>query len=327
MKRSDADRMVVARGREVLAIEREALEMVEQRLDTSFARAIALLLKCRGKVVLTGVGKSGIVAQKIVATLNSTGTPAFYLHPSDALHGDLGMVQPGDVIVILSKSGDTPELAQLLPALRKLDVGIIAITGGIGSQLARVATVTLDCTIGREACPFDLAPTASTTAMLALGDALAVVLYERKGFTRDDFAATHPGGLLGRRLLLRLEDIMKRGPEIPEVAPEDGFEKVLLEMSRKRLGATLVTRRRKILGIITDGDLRRLLERRVDLYTMNAGEMMTPDPMTAPSTMLGTTALATLEENKRTQLPVVDARGSLLGIVHLHDLIEAGLKQ
>jgi arabinose-5-phosphate isomerase len=317
---------MLERGREIIAIEREALDRVAALLDASFGRAVELLYRCRGRVLLTGVGKSGIIAQKITATLNSTGTPAYYMHPNDALHGDLGMAQPSDVVIILSKSGDSPELAQLLPALRKLGVKLIAITGSPGSALARAADLVLDCSVEREACNFDLAPTASTTAMLALGDALAVVLYERKGFTRENFAETHPGGAIGRRLLLKLEDIMKSSDAIPEVPPRAPFEEVVMEISRKRMGAVMVTERRRLLGIITDGDLRRLLERRVDIYAMSAREMMTPDPMTAPPGMLGSAALALLEEHKRTQLPVVDARGRLLGVVHLHDLIEAGLK-
>jgi arabinose-5-phosphate isomerase len=323
---SVASKNLVERGREVLAIERDAIEGVAARLDEKFERAVELLRRTKGKVILTGVGKSGIIAQKITATLNSTGTPAFYMHPNDALHGDLGMAQPGDLILILSKSGDTPELAQLLPALRKLGVKIIALTGNISSLLARAAHVLLDCSVDREACPYDLAPTASTTAMLALGDALAVVLYERKGFTRENFAATHPGGTIGRRLLLKLEDLMKQGDAIPAVAATAPFQEVLVEIGRKRLGAALVTKGRRLLGIITDGDLRRLLEKRADIYAMSAVEMMTAGPMIAPPEMLGSAALVMLEDHKRTHLPIVDARGRLMGIVHIHDLIEAGLK-
>ena len=318
---------VVRRGREVVAIERDGLERLEHLLDENFAKAVDLMERSVGKIVLSGVGKSGIVAQKITATLNSTGTPALYLHPIDALHGDLGVVQSEDVVVIFSKSGNTAELAQLFPALRSLGVRIIAITGNPDGPLSKVASVTLDCSVEREACPFDLAPTASTTAMLALGDALAVVLYERKGFTAEDFAATHPGGNIGRRLLLRLEDMMKAGEEIPVVSPDEDFNGVIVEMSRKRLGATLVAGADGMLqGIITDGDLRRLLERRSDIYQLTARGMMTPNPMTVSAEMLGSAGLALLEENKRTQLPVVDADGRILGIVHIHDLIEAGLK-
>lgn len=318
---------VIKRGREVVATERDGLERLERLLDENFAKAVDLMERSLGKVVLSGVGKSGIVAQKITATLNSTGTPALYLHPIDALHGDLGVVQSEDVVIILSKSGNTAELSQLFPALRALGVRIIAITGNPDGPLSKVASVTLDCSVEREACPFDLAPTASTTAMLALGDALAVVLYERKGFTAEDFAATHPGGNIGRRLLLRLEDMMKAGEDIPVVAPEEDFNGVIVEMSRKRLGATLVAGPDgKLLGIITDGDLRRLLGRRSDIYQLTAEGMMTPNPMTVPADMLGSAGLALLEENKRTQLPVVDGEGRILGIVHIHDLIEAGLK-
>jgi arabinose-5-phosphate isomerase len=325
---TSAESELIERGRQVLAIERAAVQGIEERLDRTFARAVGLLYRCRGKVILTGVGKSGIIAQKITATLNSTGTPAFYLHPADALHGDVGMVRAEDAVIILSKSGDTSELAQLLPSLAKIGPKIVAITGNQRSALARAADVVLDCTVEREACSFDIAPTASTTAMLALGDALAVVLYERKGFTRDDFATTHPGGLIGRRLLLKLSDIMKCDDAVPIVRRDDGFNEVVLEMSRKRLGATLVADgRKKLLGIITDGDLRRLLERRADLYAMKAADLMTADPMSVSADMLGTSALVMLEETKRTHLPVVDARGRVLGIVHLHDLIEAGLGQ
>jgi arabinose-5-phosphate isomerase len=323
---AESESQLIERGRRVLAIEREALERIESRLDANFARALRLLERCRGKLILTGVGKSGHIAQKITATLNSTGAPAFYLHPNEALHGDLGMVQRGDVVLILSKSGDTSELSLLLPILRRLGVKIIALTGNTTSNLASHADVVLDCSVEREACPFDLAPTASTTAMLAMGDALAVALYERRGFTREDFAVTHPGGSIGRRLLVKLEDIMKTDDAMPVVARSSRFEEVVVEISRKRLGAALVVEKKKLIGIITDGDLRRLLERRVDIYAMKADEMMTTDPMTAPPDMLGATALAILEEKKRTQLPIVDGRSRLLGVVHLHDLIEAGLK-
>jgi arabinose-5-phosphate isomerase len=321
-----SDKRLLERGREVITLERDAVDRVRGRLDADFVRAIQLLKKCRGKVIVTGVGKSGIIAQKLAATLTSTGTPAFHLHPVDALHGDLGMAQPGDVMILLSKSGDSPEIAGLLPALKELRLGMIAITGNSTSILGKRATVVLDASVEREACSYDLAPTSSTTAMLALCDALAVVLYEAKGYTETMFAATHPGGAIGRRLLTRLDELMKQGDAIPQVGSSARFGEVVAEISRKRLGAVLVTRGKRLLGIITDGDLRRLLERRVDIYTMNAGEIMTPSPMTASVETLGSAALVLLEEHKRTHLPVVDRRGSLRGIVHLHDLIEAGLK-
>lgn len=317
---------IVSRGRRVIDAERAALARVGALLDGAFERAIEMLVECRGKVVLTGVGKSGVIAQKITATLNSTGTPAFYLHPADALHGDLGMLRGDDIVIILSKSGDTMELSLLLPSLRRTGVAIIAITGNAESALARNASVIIDCSVEREACPLDLAPTASTTAMLALGDALAVVLYETKGFTREDFALTHPGGMIGRRLLLRVEDIMKRESAIPMVVSDAGFHDVILEISRGRLGCALVVDDGRLRGIITDGDLRRLLERREDIRSLRAKEMMTPDPMSASPDTLGTTALVMLEEKKRTQLPIVGDDGALLGIIHLHDLIEQGLR-
>jgi arabinose-5-phosphate isomerase len=316
----------IARGRRVIDAERDALERTSARLDENFQRAIALLVDSTGKVIVTGIGKSGIIAQKITATLNSTGTPAFFLHPGDALHGDLGMVRAGDVVIILSKSGDTPELSLLLSSLRRSSVEIIAITGNPASVLARTASAVIDCSVEREACPLDLAPTASTTAMLALGDALAVVLYEAKGFTREDFALTHPGGMLGRRLLLNVEDIMKQDEAMPAVGSDAGFHEVIIEISRKRLGCTLVVDEGCLRGIITDGDLRRLLERGGDLHAMSAAEMMTADPMTASRDTLGTTALVMLEEKKRTHLPIVEPDGRLCGIVHLHDLIELGLR-
>jgi arabinose-5-phosphate isomerase len=316
----------IARGRRVIDAERAALERVSALLGASFERAVAMLASSSGKVILTGVGKSGTIAQKITATLNSTGTPAFYLHPADALHGDLGMVRGDDIVIVLSKSGDTMELSMLLPALRRSGVRIIAITGNGDSLLAREATVVIDCSVEREACPLDLAPTASTTAMLALGDALAVVLYEAKGFTREDFALTHPGGTIGRRLLLHLEDIMKSDGDMPVVSPHARFHDVIIEISRGRLGCALVVEDETLQGIITDGDLRRLLERQDDLASLRAAQMMTRDPMTASPETLGTTALVMLEEKKRTHLPIVDESGRLRGIVHLHDLIELGLR-
>lgn len=317
----------VERGRRVIDIEREALDAVSRKLGDGFRLAVELLVAISGKVIVTGVGKSGIIAQKITATLNSTGTPAFYLHPSDAVHGDLGMLRGDDVVIILSKSGDTMELSRLLPSVVRTGVAIIAITGNPESPLARQATVVIDCAVSREACPLDLAPTASTTAMLAIGDALAVVLYETNGFTREDFALTHPGGQIGRRLLLRVDDIMKRGDAIPTVAADARSHDVIIEISRKRLGcAVVVDVTGRLLGIVTDGDLRRMLEHSTDLSSKSAADMMTKDPMTAWPETLGTTALVMLEEHKRMHLPIVDANGTLLGIVHLHDLIEMGLR-
>ncbi len=318
---------LVARGREIVVTEREALDRVTANIDEAFARAVRVLKRATGKVIVTGVGKSGIIAQKMAATLNSTGTPAFYLHPADALHGDLGMARRDDAMVIFSKSGETDELARLLPAVVRMGLPIIAVTGNQGGLLARKAKIVLDASVDREACSFDLAPTASTTAMLALADALSIALYEEKGFTEADFARTHPGGTIGRRLLLRVEDLMKRGDDVPTVGLSAPFRDVVAEISRKRLGCVLVVDRRSRLdGIITDGDLRRLLERRTDLLDLQATDMMVQNPMTASPETMGSAALALLEEHKRTHLPIVDGRGRVLGIVHMHDLIEAGLK-
>jgi len=318
---------LVEKGRRVVRVERQALDRLHDSIDDRFAKAVRLLKRVTGKIIVAGVGKSGIIAQKMAATLNSTGTPAFSLHPADALHGDLGMARTGDAMVIFSKSGDTPELAQLLPAIRNLGIPIIAITGNLQGLLARQSNVVLDASVLREACPFDLAPTASTTAMLALADAIAVVLYEEKGFSRDDFAGTHPGGAIGRRLLLKLGDIMKKGDQIPVLARRSPFRDVIAEMSRKRLGCVLIVAgRSRLVGIITDGDLRRLLERHADFPDLRAEEMMTANPMTALPDLSGVEALTLLESHKRTHLPVVDAAGRLRGIVHIHDLIEAGLQ-
>lgn len=316
------------RGKEIIAIEQQALQGVAESLGEEFDRAITLLLQCRGKVILIGVGKSGIIAKKITATLNSTGTPSCSLHPSDALHGDVGVVQDGDVVIILSKSGESPELLQLLPMLHGRPLSMIAITSNPTSRVARAAAAVLSCAVEREACSYDIAPTASTTAMLALGDALAVVLYEQKGFTRDGFALTHPGGSIGKRLLLKLQDLMATGDAVPTVGKQAKVDEILIEISRKRMGATLVVEQGKLLGIITDGDLRRALERKADLYAMRAADLMTTTPLTAPPDMLGTAGLMLLEsgQQRRTQLPVVSRHGKVLGIVHLHDLIDAGLK-
>ena len=323
---STSDAEIIARGREIIEIERDALGKIVDHVDQQFGRCIRLLEECKGKIVLTGLGKSGIIAQKMTATLNSTGRPALYLHPIDALHGDLGVIQQQDVLIIFSKSGESDEIHRLYPAIRALHIPMIAITGNTRGYLARKADIVLDITVEREACPYDLAPTASTTAMLAMADALSVVLYEREGFTRDDFASTHPGGTIGRRLLLHIEDIMKTGDALPVVSPDQAFKTVILEMSHKRLGAALVVEDMMLIGIITDGDLRRILERDPDIHAMTARDMMTPDPMTAYPSMAGSNALQMLEEHKRTHLPVVDDQGALLGIVHMHDLIEAGLQ-
>jgi len=318
-------------GENVVRIEALALNALADRIAGpmagAFQKAIDLLFCCAGRVVVTGMGKSGIIARKIAATLSSTGTPALYLHPVDALHGDLGMIVRGDVVLALSASGETEEILALLATIKRLPVPLITMTGdeicsgaGGNSTLASAADVALDCSVAQEACSLGLAPTASTTTMLALGDALAVALSERRGFKEEDFANLHPGGKLGKRLA-HVESLMHTGDALPCVAPSTRMPDVIYEMSRKKLGVTAVVEGEKLVGIISDGDLRRLLEKRgKDVMDLNAGEAMTRNPKTIAAGEFAASALALMEEKKITSLMVVDASGKLEGIVHLHDL-------
>ncbi|MFZ0197996.1 MAG: KpsF/GutQ family sugar-phosphate isomerase [Candidatus Sulfotelmatobacter sp.] len=286
----------------------------------TFQRAVELMFCCAGRVVVTGMGKSGLIARKIAATLSSTGTPALYLHPVEALHGDLGMVVRGDVVLALSASGETEEILALLATIKRLQVGLIAMTGDAISTLAEAADVALDCSVAEEACSLGLAPTASTTTMLALGDALAVALSEKRGFKEEDFANLHPGGKLGKRLA-RVESLMHSGDALPCVAPRTNMPDVIYEMSRKKLGVTAVVEGEILVGVISDGDLRRLLEKRgKDALDLTAGEAMTRNPRTIALGEFAATALALMEEKKITSLMVVDGNARLQGIVHLHDL-------
>src|SRR3984957_8971696 len=317
-------------GENVVRIEAAALHALADRIAgpmaPAFQRAVNLMFSCAGRVVVTGMGKSGIIARKIAATLSSTGSPALYLHPVDAMHGDLGMVVRGDVVLALSASGETEEILALLATIKRLQVPLIAMTGDDVSNtqhrstLAAAADVALDCSIAEEACGLGLAPTASTTTMLALGDALAVTLSEKRGFKEEDFANLHPGGKLGKRLA-RVESLMHCGDALPCVTPQTKMPDVIYEMSRKKLGVTAVVEGGKLVGIISDGDLRRLLEKRgKDVLDMSAGEAMTHNPKTIARQEFAATALAVMEEKKITSLMVVDAAGKLEGIVHLHDL-------
>jgi len=352
-------------GENVVRIEAEALRALADRIAgpmaVAFQRAVDLMFSCAGRVVVTGMGKSGLIARKIAATLSSTGTPALYLHPVEALHGDLGMVVRGDVVLALSASGETEEILALLATIKRLQVPLIAMTGDeicenphfsrkerarneapgeeskskaanrsvrstqasasrTISTLASAADVALDCSIAQEACSLGLAPTASTTTMLALGDALAVTLSEKRGFKEEDFANLHPGGKLGKRLA-RVESLMHTGDALPRVTPQTRMPDVIYEMSRKKLGVTAVVEGGKLVGIISDGDLRRLLEKRgKDVLDLTAGEAMTKSPKTIGSGEFAATALALMEEKKITSLMVVDGNGKLQGIVHLHDL-------
>jgi arabinose-5-phosphate isomerase len=317
---------LVERGRRVLRTEAEAVAALEQRLGNDFVHACQLLLACRGRVVVTGMGKSGHVGNKIAATFASTGTPAFFLHPAEAIHGDIGMITTGDVVVAISNSGETDELLTILPVIKRLDVPLIALTGRDGSTLAGYASVTLDVSVAAEACPLNLAPTASTTATLAMGDALAVAVLEARGFTEEDFARSHPGGSLGRRLLLHVEDVMRKGDELPRVGPDTLLSAGLLEMSRKGLGmTTVVDVAGGLLGIFTDGDLRRALDRQVDVHNTTMAAVMTSGAKVAQPRMLAAEAVHIMETHRITSLPVVDAERRLVGAINVHDLLRAGV--
>ena len=320
-----ADFDFAASGRRVLATEVQGLEAIAARIDGAFSTACRLLLDCRGRVVCTGMGKSGHVARKIAATLASTGTPAFYVHPGEAGHGDLGMVTDADVVLALSNSGETDELLTLLPVLKRQGNALVAMTGRPASSLAAAADVHLDVSVPAEACPLDLAPTASTTAALALGDALAVSLLEARGFTADDFARSHPAGALGRRLLLHITDVMHAGDEVPRVRETATLSEALVEMSRKRLGMTaVVDAGNRMLGLYTDGDLRRTLDdAAVDLRSTPISTVMTRTPRTIGADALAVEAARLMEAHKINALLVLDAERRVVGALNIHDLLRA----
>ncbi|MBI4429157.1 MAG: KpsF/GutQ family sugar-phosphate isomerase [Ignavibacteriales bacterium] len=316
----------IDRGKEVIKIEAEAVSALASRIDQSFSKAVDMIYLCTGRVIVTGMGKSGIVARKIVATMNSTGTASIFLHPSDAVHGDVGMVRKDDVVICLSKSGDTEEIRELLPLFKRLGVKIISMVGNVNSHLAKQSDVVLDISVKEEACPYDLAPTASTTAMLAMGDALAMSLLQKRNFTEADFAMFHPGGNIGKRLLLKVEEIMISGKAVPKVTESVPLSGAIMEMTTKRLGATCVVDADDLLqGIITDGDLRRLLQRTTNVANLTAAEAMTRNPKTIRAEMLAAVALEEMENFSITQLVVVDGNHRPVGMVHLHDLVKAGL--
>jgi arabinose-5-phosphate isomerase len=308
-------------ARKVLEIESDAIRELIPRLDASFDRAVEILIACAGRVVVTGMGKSGLIAQKISATLASIGTPSLYLHPADAIHGDLGRIVKGDALVAISNSGDTEELLALVPWLKRLGVPLLALTGNKHSPLAQAAEVQIDVGVRSEACPLGLAPTASTTAALAMGDAISMALLERRGFTVDDFAVLHPGGRLGKKLM-RVEDLMHTGDDIPRVAPGTAMKDVLFEMTRKRLGLTTVVEADgTLVGLISDGDLRRQMERHgYALLDRSAAECMTRNPVLVGRRELATRALDLLESRRITALVVTDEQGRVEGVLHLHDL-------
>jgi arabinose-5-phosphate isomerase len=313
-------------GRAVLATEANAVAALSERIDDQFADACRLLLACQGRVVVLGMGKSGHIAGKLAATFASTGTPAFFVHPGEASHGDLGMITDDDVVITLSNSGETAEINQILPLIKRRGVALIAITGNPDSTLARAANVHLDAGVSEEACPLGLAPTASTTASLAMGDALAIALLDARGFTADDFARSHPGGRLGRRLLLRIEDLMHTGDAVPQVTPNTPLGEALLEMTRKGLGMTaIVDDKAQLIGIFTDGDLRRALDEGVDVHTTGVQAVMTPKPRRVIAEQLAAEALAMMERHSINALLVTQPDGTLAGALNMHDLLRAGV--
>jgi arabinose-5-phosphate isomerase len=318
---------IIQKAKQAICIEAEAIAQLQSRIDESFILAVVTIAESKGRVVLTGLGKSGLVARKIVATLNSTGTPAIFLHPSDALHGDLGMVRKEDVVILLSKSGNTQELVTLIPFLKRLNVVLIAMVGNKESKISKECNIVLDVSVKEEACPYDLAPTASSTATLVMGDALAIALLEYKGFSREDFAMLHPGGNLGKRLLLKITEVMVKGDNIPVVHKNAALKDAIFEMTSKRLGVTsVVDDDGSLAGVITDGDLRRLLEKSLEINGLKAEDVMSKNPKTVKEDYLASFALQIMENYKITALIVVDNNNKPIGIVHLHDLVELGLK-
>lgn len=321
---SSAKQSPIELAKEVMLIEARAIEALSQRLNTHFANAVDLILQCRGKVVVSGMGKSGHIANKIAATLASTGTPAFFMHPAEASHGDLGMLDQNDVMIALSYSGESDELLTILPMIKRLKVKIIGITGNAQSTLAKASDIHLDAFVPQEACPLGLAPTTSTTASLALGDALALAVLDQRGFSAEDFAMSHPSGSLGRKLLLRVIDIMRQGDAIPAVKDDASLKQALLEMSRKGLGMTAIVDEDNIpIGVFTDGDLRRAFEQGIDIQTTSIQSVMHANPLHIAPDQLAVDAVALMETKKVSALLVIDAHGKLIGALNMHDLLMA----
>jgi arabinose-5-phosphate isomerase len=320
------DASLIDLGRQALTIEIDGLKAQLPRLGGEFARACRICLTCRGRIVVTGMGKSGHIGGKIAATLASTGTPAFFVHPGEASHGDVGMITRDDAVLALSNSGETDEILIIVPVIKRLGVPLIAFTGNAHSALARIATVHLDIGVPAEACPLNLAPTASTTAALGVGDALAVALLKARGFTEEDFARSHPAGTLGRRLLLHVRDVMRSGADVPKVAPGTPLAEGLMEVTRKGLGMTaIVDEANRVLGVFTDGDLRRALDRSADLHRTRMDEVMTRHAKTVQPTTLAAEAVLLMETHRITSLIVVDAHDVLVGALNVHDLLRAGV--
>src|SRR5690554_245609 len=315
---------LIASAKRTISLEQDAISSLLARIDDSFVRACELILNCKGRVVVVGMGKSGHIAHKIAATLASTGTPAFFVHPAEASHGDMGMITADDVVLALSNSGTTNEIVTLLPLIKRLGLTLISMTGNPDSTLANAAQVNLDTQVSKEACPLNLAPTSSTTVTLVLGDALAIALLEARGFTPEDFAFSHPGGALGRRLLLKVEHVMHSGDELPAVTRDASLRATLLEMTQKGLGMTLILAPdRTLAGIFTDGDLRRALDKGIDVREANIAELMTHGGKTARPEMLAAEALKIMEDHKISSLPVVNENNQAIGALNMHDLLRA----
>lgn len=317
-------------GKQAVVKERRSIQILEKKFSEknfsrTFSGVVNEIFKCKGKVILTGLGKSGIIAQKISATLNSTGTYSMFLHSADSIHGDLGTIRKEDVVIIISKSGDTPEILKIIPFFKRFGVKTILITGDKDSTIAHFADYILDCDV-EEACPHNLAPTSSSTVALVTGDAIAIALLQKKGFSKKDFALFHPGGVLGRKLLLRVEDIMVKGNNLPVVNLNTNLKEVIYLISSKRLGCAIVLNKKNIAGMITDGDLRRLLEKRMDIENLKAKDAMCKNPKMIPSSSLAVNALNVMEKNKITQLIISNDGKTPAGIIHIHTLVELGLK-
>ena len=319
--------MSIEHGRRVLDIEARAIAALVSRLDQRFVDAVELLYRCGGKVIVSGMGKSGLIGQKIAATLASTGTPAFFVHPAEGIHGDLGMLARKDAVIAISNSGETEELIKLLPYVKRLDIPVIAMTGRAQSTLAKNSEVVLDVSVAEEACPLGLAPTASTTATLAMGDAIAIALLERRGFKEEDFAQFHPGGSLGRRLLTKVRDLMHHGAAVPKVSADASARDAILEMTSKKLGmTTVVDAQGRLAGVVTDGDLRRFLERGGDVGKSRARDLVTAtNPKSIGPDDLAARAVQIMERYAITSLVVLDQAGAIQGVIHLHDLLRAGV--
>lgn len=331
MKKSKSQRNIISNGKKVITIEKNAIAGLEKRFRNEefikyFVEAVETIYKCKGKVVVTGIGKSGIIAQKIVATFNSTGTYSIFLHSADSVHGDLGVLRKEDIVIIISKSGDSEEIKQIIPTIKTLNIKIIALVGVTDSELARLSDIVLDASVKEEACPHNLAPTSSTTAAMVLGDAIAIALLQKRDFTSENFALVHPGGNLGKRLLLKVDDIMTKGEDIPVVKIKDNLKDVIYMISSKRLGCACVISKTKIAGIVTDGDIRRLLEKNFDkISSTKAEDIMNPNPKIISKDMRALSALELMEKNKITQLIVGDKINRPIGIIHMHRLLEEGL--